>query len=125
MDRLVTRLAVTASGLLMVAALAVAALVWLCVALYFALLTWLTPALAAVATAAGILLAGGLIALIVVLAVRARSTENESARARLDRELTGLASRHATVAVPVALLAGFAVGAVPPLRDALKEILAK
>jgi hypothetical protein len=125
MDRFVTRLALAASGLLMVAALAVAALVWLCVALYLALLTWLAPAAAAVTTAVGVLAAGGLIALIVVVLVRTKWTTNESARARLDRELTGLASRHATIAVPVALLAGFAVGAVPPLRDALKEMLAK
>lgn len=125
MDRLVARLTLAASGLLIIAALVVAALVWLCVALYFALLTWLTPALAALATAAGVLVAGSLIALIVALAARSRRTANEPMRTRLDRELTDLVSRHATVAVPVALLAGFAVGAVPPLREALKDVLAK
>lgn len=125
MGRFVTRLAIAASGLLIIAALVIAAMVWLCVALYFELLTWLTPAPAAVATAAGILVAGGLIASIVVLAVRVKPTTNESLRTRLDHELATLARRHATVAVPVALLAGFAVGAVPPLRDALKDVLAK
>jgi hypothetical protein len=125
MDRLVTRLALAASGLLIIATAAIAAGVWLCVALYFALLTWLTPPLAALATAAGVLLAAGLIVLVVVLALRSRRTTNEPMRTRLDRELTDIVSRHAAVAVPVALLAGFAVGAVPPLREALKDVLAK
>lgn len=125
MDRLVTRLVIAASGMLIIAAAVIAAAVWLCIALYFALLTWLTPVPAAVATAACILVAGSLIALAVILALRSKSTANEPLRVRLDRELAGLVSRHATVAVPVALLAGFAVGAVPPLRDALKEMLAK
>jgi hypothetical protein len=125
MDRIVARLTIAAAGLLIIAALAVAAIVWLCIALYFALLMWLTPPLAALATAAAVLVAGGLVAFIVILAVRARPRAAEPLRTRLDRELTDLASRHATGAVAVALLAGFAVGAVPPLREALKDVLAK
>lgn len=125
MDRIVARLAVAASGLLIIAALVIAAIVWLCVALYFELTLWLTPPLAALATAAAVLFAGVVIALIVTLIVRSKQTANEPLRTRLDRELTGLASRHATGAVAAALLAGFAVGAVPPLREALKDVLAK
>jgi uncharacterized membrane protein len=125
MDRLIARLALAASGLLIIAALVIAAIVWLCVALYFELTTWLTPPLAALATAAAVLVAGGAIALIVAIAVRSRQAANEPLRTRLDRELTALASRHTTGAVAAALLAGFAVGAVPPLREALKDVLAK
>lgn len=125
MDRIVARLAVAASGLLIIAALVIAAIVWLCVALYFELTLWLTAPLAALATAAAVLIAGIVIALIVTVVMRLKATANEPLRTRLDGELTGLVSRHPTIAVPVALLAGFAVGAVPPLREALKDVLVK
>ncbi|HUZ71541.1 MAG TPA: hypothetical protein VMU87_01035 [Stellaceae bacterium] len=125
MDRLVARLAIAAGGLLIVAVLVVAAIASLCVALDLALQTWLTPPMAALATAAGVLAGGGVIAVIVVVAVRAKQKANEPLGARLSHELTSLASQHTTGAVAAALLAGFAVGAVPPLRDALKDVLAK
>jgi len=125
MDRLFARLTIAAAGLLIVAILVVAAAAFLCVALDLALLAWLTPPMAALATAAGVLAAGGVIAVIVVLAVRAKQKANEPLGKRLSRELTSLASQHTTGAVAAALLAGFAVGAVPPLRDALKDVLAK
>jgi amino acid transporter len=125
MDRLVARLALAAGGLLIIAILVIAAIVCLCAALYLALLAWLTPSTAALVTAASVLAASGVVAVIVVLAVRAKQKANEPLGKRLSRELTSLASQHTTGAVAAALLAGFAVGAVPPLRDALKDVLAK
>lgn len=125
MDRLVARLTLAAAGLLVIAVLVGVTAVFLCIALDLALQSWLAPPLAALATA-GILLAAGLIiALVVVLAARSHRTANEPLATRLNRELTGLASKHTAGAVGAALLAGFAVGAVPPLRDALKSILVK
>ncbi|MDE2229796.1 MAG: hypothetical protein KGL11_12255 [Alphaproteobacteria bacterium] len=125
MDRLVVRLAVAASGLLIVAALVIAAAAFLCIALDLALQTWLTPPLAAGATAAIVLATGGAIAFVVSIIARARRKADEPFARRLDRELMSLATRHSTSAVAAALLAGFAVGAVPPLRNALKDMLAK
>lgn len=125
MERLVARIAVAAAALLIVAVLVAGAAVFLCIALDFALQAWLPPWLAALATAGALLAAGLVIALIVVLATRSRRKRNEPLARRLSRELTALASEHTGGAVAAALLAGFAVGAVPPLRDALKEMLAK
>jgi len=125
MDRLVARVAVAASGLLLFAILVVAAVAFLCIALDSALLAWLTPPMAALATAAAMLATGLVIAFVVVLAVRSRRKANEPFGTRLNRELTSFASHHATGAVTAALLAGFAIGAVPPLRTALKDMLTK
>lgn len=125
MHRLVIRLAIAASGLLILAVLMVGVVAFLCIALDFTLLSWLTPPLAALATAAITLATAGVIALIVAIAVRSRRRANEPLAKRLSRELTSLASEHTTGAVAAALLAGFAVGAVPPLRQALKDILVK
>ncbi|GEM_PF-4054867 len=125
MERIVARVALVGSGLLIVVALIAAAAAFLCVAIDRLLQVWLTPPLAAFATAVAILAAGLLIALIVVLLVRRRRAGDEPFAVRLNRELTSLAGEHTAAAVTVALLVGFAVGAVPPLRAALKDRLAK
>jgi hypothetical protein len=138
MQSVAMRIAIMAVALLLAAAGILAAGVFLCIALYEGLLTVLAPAMAALC-AAGILLLLSLIivwigsALAAAAARKAKKNREKqgSPAARLGGELGRLVGESAFKFVSdnparvliASVVTGFAVGAIPRLRNFLMDIL--
>jgi len=138
MQGLATRIAIMAAALLLAAGGIFAAGVFLCLALYEGFLTRLAPAMAALSTA-GLLLVLSLIVILTGSAMagaaarKAKKNRDKqgSPTARIGGELGRLLGEStfkyvtgnpARVLV-ASLIAGFAVGAIPRLRNFLLDIL--
>jgi multisubunit Na+/H+ antiporter MnhB subunit len=134
MSRFFARLAISIAALLVMVVAALIAVGYFAFALYLFMLGSLSPPLAALAT--GILVL--LLAVFLVLVTRPlprkrRATATESSRearenaaelgGELGRRVHGLAKAHKTGALLAALVAGFAVGVSPKLREFLLDIL--
>ncbi len=134
MDRLITRVAINVAALLLAASIALAGIGFLCFALYLALLQYLSPPLAALATAGAMFV----LAALIILAGRAIGTMIKSRRRSRDErlatavlgellghEFSTRAASHPHATLFASLLAGFAVGASPNLRRILRDLLFK
>lgn len=133
MSGLITRLSLSIAAAMIAALVALAGIGFLAFALYQALLERVSPAMAALVTglaafffAALIILAGNALA---AAAKRRRRREADQLAAELgdllSDEFRTLAATHPQATALAALLAGFAVGAVPELRHVLRELLRK
>lgn len=132
MRDLSVRLAIAAASLLLAGVGFIAAVGFLCVALYLQLTTMMTPPLAATTTA----LAALLFSLLVVLigpklafgSRRGRSSRIAGDPAmeigrRLGEEAFKYVKAHRSSTLIATLLAGFAVGASPKLRNWLRGLI--
>ena len=135
MSRFFARLALSIAALIVMLVAAVIAVGYFALALFLFASSHMSPPLAAVATGFLILLLAAFLA----LAVRAGSghrrslSEGQSNRAaretaaqlggELGRRLLGLADSNRTGSLVAALVAGFAVGVSPKLREFLLDVL--
>lgn len=133
MSSLITRLSISIAAVMMGALIALAGIGFLAFAFYQALLSQLSPALAALLTG---LAAFFVVALVIITAIainaaaaRKRRRVAQEFAAELGEILSGefvtLAETHPQATVFGALLSGFAVGVVPELRHVLREVLRK
>lgn len=137
---ILTRVVIAAVAITVAAVFLVAAGAFLCVALYDGLAALIpsSPALAALATAALLLLAmvlvlaaGNAIAKTAEKSAKAKADEKGPAMARLGLEVGKLmgeqavryAGKNPTKVLVGAIVAGFALGAVPKLRQFLMDLL--
>jgi hypothetical protein len=134
MNRLITRVAITVAALLLAAIIALAGIGFLCFALYLALLQYLLPPMAALATAGAMFV----LAVLIFLVGRAMSAMAKSRRRSRDESLSTAAlgellghefsthaAAHPHTTLFASLLAGFAVGASPDLRHFLRDLVSK
>jgi len=135
MSRFFARLALSIAALIVMLVAAVIAVGYFALALFLFASSHMSPPLAAIATGFLILLLAAFLA----LAARAgsgrrrRFSERQSNRAaretaaelggELGRRLLGLADSHRTGSLVAALIAGFAVGVSPKLREFLLDVL--
>jgi uncharacterized membrane protein YbhN (UPF0104 family) len=141
MSRFFARLALSIAALLVMLIAACMATGYFAYALYQFLAEFMSPALASLSTGFLLLLFGAAIVGITLwITTRPRSRrwrryEGDSERAaretvaqlggELGERLLGLAETHRTGALLAALVAGFAVGVSPKLREFLLDILRK
>jgi membrane protein implicated in regulation of membrane protease activity len=136
MSRFFARLALSIAALLVMLVAACMATGYFAYALNLFLAQYMSPPLAAVLTGFLILLlAGLLVAATQMGSRRRRSYEKETTRearesaaelgGELGRKLQGFAEAHKSGALIAALVAGFAVGVSPKLREFLVDILKK
>jgi hypothetical protein len=139
-ERYFARFAISTASLVVAMVIAIAAVVFLWGAVYFALAQTFSPAIAALLTGIGALIFCLLIVMTgnwpARLQTRPRSAriddENtEASRAALEmgrmlgKELRGLTSSEAKSAAVASLIAGFALGDSPPLRRFLRDIISE
>jgi hypothetical protein len=134
MNRLIARVAITIAALLLAAIIALAGISFLCLAIYFALLQYLLPPMAALATAGVMFVLAALIFLAgratsAMMRSRRRSREEPLSTAALGElfghEFSTRAAAHPHATLFASLLAGFAVGASADLRHFLRDLLFK
>lgn len=139
MSRLITRLAVTLAALLLAAIIVAAALGFLAFGVYLSFATLMSARAAAFATATAALL----LAIIVLLVARGvcalaarRHGREKSDRSRADAsrlaaflgdtlggEFADVAAAHPGTTIIGSLVSGFAVGASPAMRRALRDLI--
>lgn len=134
MSRFFVRLAFSIAALLVMIVAAFIAVGYFAYALYLFLASLMTPPLAAAATGILVLLLAAFLALATRAGTgRRRYTESQSSRearesaaelgGELGRRLLGFADAHRTGSLLAALVAGFAVGVSPKLREFLLDVL--
>lgn len=134
MRSIAIRIAVMAAGLLIAAVLSLAVVAFLCIALYYGLQNVVAPWAAALLTAAALTLAALLVIAIAAAVARSASRKEEQRDpdvSRIGLELGRIlgetayryASQNPTRVLVAAVVAGFAVGAVPRLRSLLLSFL--
>ena len=134
MSRFFVRLALSIAALLVMLIAAVIAIGYFAFALYLFASNYMAPPLAAAATGILVLLLAAFLALATRVGPGRRPlSEGQSNRAaretaaqlggELGRRLFGFADSHRTGSLVAALVAGFAVGVSPKLREFLLDVL--
>ncbi len=143
MDRLITRFAITLAALLTASIVVLVAIGFLCFGLYLALLELMSAKMAAVSTGLAALVLAALVffggrAIYALARHKHNAAPGENGRPKTDPgriaaeigdlvggEFAALAAKHPQTTVIASLLSGFAVGASPGLRRALRDLLLK
>lgn len=144
MERWIARLAIAVAALLVASIVLLAGIGFLCFALYLTLLEKTSPPIAAAATGlAALILAGFTIFAARLISAGMTASRRAERRSKdgvsadeasklatdlgnlLGKELGSLVHTNPRVTLVVSLLSGFAIGAFPGLRRALRDLLLK